>query len=430
MVSIAGFQGTRGSLPRVGLGVLLACSFVVPPAYGGIVTIDDATVATPYPDPIVVAGELPVTRDVNVRLNDLHHEAPADIDLLLVGPSGQTVVLLSDAGPSTGPSDVDLTFDDQAPAPVPDPLASGAYKPTDLDDGLPDLFPSPAPPGPFGSQLADFRGANANGTWQLFAVDDEVLGTGLIDGWSLSITGRNAAPLRLPSTIASGEPTGVVRVVINRGPPPPNPPPDPPLQAGRVDYETGPAASGTQAAAGIDYAPLRGTVEFAPGEYSKTIEIPLIDDRVPEGSEQFALTLGSTAGDARTTPFDTSVTLAIGDDDPRVTRPFIRFAATQRVLKQRGVIIRARSNADGLLTATGTIALPRRAAATIRLRGVRRQVTRGQLTTVKLGMARKHVRAVKRAFAKKRRLTARVSVTATDLAGGRAVARSRVALKR
>jgi subtilisin-like proprotein convertase family protein len=427
MVSIPGLQGTRRRLPKARLGAVLACLTVAPPAYGGVVTIKDATVAVPYPDPLVVTGELPVVRDVNVRLNNLHHESPADADLLLVAPSGRSVVLLSDAGPASGPSDVDLRFDDQAPAAVPDLLAPGTYRPTDLDDVLPDVFPSPAPPGPFGSQLAVFRGTNPNGAWQLFAVDDEVSGSGLIDGWSLSISGRSAAELSLPSAIGGGEPSGVVRVEIRRGPPPPN---DPPLEAGRVDFATGPVASGTQASAGVDYAPVHGTLEFAPGEASKVIEIPLVDDRVPEGGEQFLLTLSGATGDVRVGPFDTSVTFTVGDDDRRVARPFIRFARTQRVLKRRGVILRARSNADGLLTATGTVALPRRSAASIRLRTVRRQVTRGQLTRVKLGLPRKHVRAVRRAFAKKRRISARISVRAEDLAGNTAVARRRVALRR
>lgn len=431
MVSSADFQGrSRRTLRGVGLGVVLAGLALAPSAYGGIVTINDASVASPYPDPIVVSGERPVIRDVNVRLNDLHHDSPADVDLLLVGPNGQSVVLLSDAGPAGGPSDVDLTFDDQAAGPVADPLASGTYKPTDLHDGLPDLFPSPAPAGPFGSQLSVFTGANPNGTWQLYAVDDESIGTGVIDRWTLSISGRSAAELDLRSPAAAGEPTGSVRIEVKRGPLPPNPPADPALLPGRVDFATGPAASGTQALPGVDYTPVGGTLEFASGEDSKVIDIPLLDDRVPEGSEQFALALSGAAGDARIGQFDMSVTVTIREDDPRVGRPLIRAAATQRVLKQRGVVFRARSNADGLLAATARVALHRRAAATIRLKPARRAVTRGQLVSMKLGLPRKHVRAVKRALAKRRRLTARVSVTATDLAGGRAVSRKRLALKR
>ena len=52
--------------------------------------------ATPYPSQLAVEHPGAVV-DVNVSLS-LSHTRPDDLDLLLVGPQGQAVVLMSDAG--------------------------------------------------------------------------------------------------------------------------------------------------------------------------------------------------------------------------------------------------------------------------------------------------------------------------------------------
>ena len=64
---------------------------------GGAITITDDTTATPYPSDINIL-ESGVITDVNVTLNDVSHTFPDDIDILLVGPEGQQVTLMSDAG--------------------------------------------------------------------------------------------------------------------------------------------------------------------------------------------------------------------------------------------------------------------------------------------------------------------------------------------
>lgn len=96
----------------------------------------------------------------------------------------------------------------------------------------------------------------------------------------------------------------------------------------------------------------------------------------------------------------------------------------------------ASSAADGTLTANGTIALPRRAAANVRLKPATANVLARQRVTLKLGLSKKVRRAVKRAFARKRALkrkpvlTATVKVVATDLAGGQAGKTVRIKLRR
>ncbi|MFF2291115.1 proprotein convertase P-domain-containing protein [Peribacillus butanolivorans] len=124
-----------------------------------------------------------------MTLTNMSHTFPDDIDILLVGPGGQNVILMSDAGGGADINNVTLTFDDDAPTFLPDAaqIVSGTFKPTNF--GGADVFPAPAPIPPYGSLLNVFNGTNPNGTWSLFVVDDIEGDTGSIaGGWSLTIT--------------------------------------------------------------------------------------------------------------------------------------------------------------------------------------------------------------------------------------------------
>ena len=152
------------------------------------ITINHSGAASPYPSPLTISGVSGTVANVTVTLNNLSHTFPDDVDILLVGPAGQNVVLLSDAGGGTAASNVTLTFSDAALAFVPDngPLVSGTFKPT--NNGGADVFPSPAP-APGGSALNVFNGTNPNGVWQLFVTDDTGGDSGSISGgWCLQIT--------------------------------------------------------------------------------------------------------------------------------------------------------------------------------------------------------------------------------------------------
>src|SRR5262249_1072776 len=70
--------------------------------------------ATPYPSTIVVSGLTGTVYKVTATLNNLSHGAAADLDVLLVGPKGQSVLLMSDAAAGFVVSGVSLTFDDDA----------------------------------------------------------------------------------------------------------------------------------------------------------------------------------------------------------------------------------------------------------------------------------------------------------------------------
>lgn len=142
--------------------------------------------AVPYPSDIVVAGVPGTIIKVTATLNNVSHTFPGDLDILLVGPLGQNVMLMSDAGGADDIVSVTLTFDDNAVTQVPTPIVSGMYQPTNLGGG--DVLPAPAPAPPYGSALNVFNGTNPNGTWSLFVFDDAGADSGTIaGGWSLTI---------------------------------------------------------------------------------------------------------------------------------------------------------------------------------------------------------------------------------------------------
>jgi hypothetical protein len=83
--------------------------------------------ANPYPSSINVSGLLGTVGKATVTLTNLTHTWPDDIDILLSGPGGQAVILMSDAGTSLDVNNVTLTFDDAAGSSLPnEPRSSPA----------------------------------------------------------------------------------------------------------------------------------------------------------------------------------------------------------------------------------------------------------------------------------------------------------------
>ena len=150
------------------------------------VVIPDSGPAATYPSAITVSGLQGRVSKVKVKLSGLSHGFPDDLDVLLVSPSGQSVILMSDVGGNTDLVNVDLVFDDAASTDLPDAtkIVSGTYRPTNVGPG--DVFPN-APAGPYPTALATFVGGVANGDWKLFIVDDGAGDGGSLTGWSLDI---------------------------------------------------------------------------------------------------------------------------------------------------------------------------------------------------------------------------------------------------
>jgi hypothetical protein len=180
---------------------------------GGAITINASGAATPYPSDLLVAGVVEPVSGLRVTLANLSHSWPADVDILLVGPQGQNVILMSDAGSSVAINNVTFVFDDAADAALTTggPLVSGTYRPTNLAGTGSDLFPAPAPALSGATTLSTFDGTNANGTWSLYVLDDSAGDGGTIGSWSLTFApepgadGSLAAVLALLAVAAQGK---------------------------------------------------------------------------------------------------------------------------------------------------------------------------------------------------------------------------------
>lgn len=95
-----------------------------------------------------------------------------------------------------------------------------------------------------------------------------------------------------------------------------------------VGYST---TDGT-AVGGLDFTVTSGTLTFTPGQASKTVNIPLINDNIYEGNESFGFLLSNPAGDGTVEVLDPSIaTLTITDNDsqPGTQSPSISVSEPQ-----------------------------------------------------------------------------------------------------
>jgi hypothetical protein len=371
-----------------------------------------------------VSGEKAIVTRVTVRVNGFAHPALHEVDFLLVGPTGRTVLLRSDVG-SSAVQGVDMTIED-----------GGVFAPRDIHDGDSDLFPAPAPAGPYGASLSELAANGANGTWSLYVMDDTAGDGGSITSWRLRISSRDpqtvgARTEQLSPPFGWSEGIGLVRVRVARLAPGAG------LHPAAVSYATSPwsfPGSNVAPTPGQDYTPVAGTLEWGAGDGdARTIDIPITDDAIFEPQESFVVRFSDPVGDLAL-PSPHELIISIADNDPRppgpVLQPRLGGAAVQRVLKQRGVTVRARSNVAGTVTATGTIAVPRGAAKTVRLKRAQRKVTAGKAVTLKLGLSTKALRTVRRALTVRRKLKAKVRLTLKVASGKQATVAKKLTLKR
>ena len=197
-----------------------------------LLSVGDADLTGPgrggeYPSTIEVAGLTGTVYQVTVMLRNLTHSFPDDFDVLLVGPDGRSVILLSDAGGAVPAPNAMITLDDTAQFSLPNAgfLFNQRYRPANFSGDDPDFFPAPAPVGPHGAALAVFSGADPNGIWSLYVVDDSVGDVGAIaGGWSLQISTieplADVAVLIQESShpVAVGSNLTYTVTVTNRGP--------------------------------------------------------------------------------------------------------------------------------------------------------------------------------------------------------------------
>lgn len=156
---------------------------------GGAVNILDNQSGAPYPSTVVVAGMEGTVSKVSARLAGLSHTFPDDLDIALVGPGGQAIKLMSDAGGGSDVNGISLNFDSTVAGVLPDGsqlYSGGVFRPTDYEAGS-DSFPAPAPGAPYGTSLNAFNGLDPNGTWSLFVVDDGGADVGSLGSWVLTV---------------------------------------------------------------------------------------------------------------------------------------------------------------------------------------------------------------------------------------------------
>jgi hypothetical protein len=151
--------------------------------------------------------------DVNVTLTGLKHGFPDDIAALVVGPQGQSVLLMQGVGGSD-PVDANVTFDDAAAVPIANggPITSGSYQPsTGLAVCPVTNFRSPAPPGPYSTSLSVFNGTDPNGQWRLYVMDTAKLDSGSLKKWSVDIaaTANDAVPPTTTIALNPATPDGL-----------------------------------------------------------------------------------------------------------------------------------------------------------------------------------------------------------------------------
>jgi subtilisin-like proprotein convertase family protein/pimeloyl-ACP methyl ester carboxylesterase len=368
--------GTSGGTGQVAVSISQDCAWnaqVTPIPTGTSsfsnsqgITIRDGNTAGTYPSLINVSGLSGSVSKVTVTLSGLSHTYPDDVDVMLIAPTGQATVLMSDAGGGTDISNLSLTFDQAAANSLADEnvLATGTFRPVNYE--LPDNFPAPGPgTGNFTADLGVFNGLNPNGAWQLLIVDDVSSDSGVIaNGWSLNIT-TATAPTWLSVTSGSNgtgngtvsysvvsNATGVARsatltvagqtfTVTQAGGTTPT------VQFAFASFNANEAAgfarvtvtrtgdasgtavlnyktqddfafrpceaAGSSANQRCDYAVANGQLTFNPGESSKTFDVLINDDFYVESAETVNILISNVTG-AALGPQSTA-TVTIQDND-------------------------------------------------------------------------------------------------------------------
>jgi hypothetical protein len=107
----------------------------------------------------------------------------------------------------------------------------------------------------------------------------------------------------------------------------------------------------------------------------------------------------------------------------------LRGNTTQRIARQRAVFVRVTADEAARLSARGTLSVPG-ASKVFKLRRATAGMLAGQTRKLRLGISKTAARAVRRALRRKRKVRARVTVSALDTAGNRSSARRTIRARR
>jgi hypothetical protein len=154
----------------------------------------------------VVAGAPNIIGSIRVSLYDYWHDSPDTVDVLLVGPQGQTFILMADAGGMVPTGPITLSFSDSAGVVLSDneQNTTSNREPTSWTTPVAD-FASPAPSGPYNEPgslvggsgtstlLGNFGMTNPNGVWSLYARNQGGEIGEIAGGWGLELFATTAA---------------------------------------------------------------------------------------------------------------------------------------------------------------------------------------------------------------------------------------------
>jgi subtilisin-like proprotein convertase family protein len=291
---------TAGSSGKINLGWALSVETVLPDTF---VPADTTGAAYPYPATRTVSGLSGVVSDLNVTVDGVYHRRPGDLHLILVGPGGQRVKLMSNACRYSAVAGARWTWDDQAPQDMQDvgACSSGSYKPTGLDSSPP--LPAPAPGGPYDSSLSQaFNGTEPNGEWRLYAYDDQPREKNgfFVNRFALDITTRPRAKASLLDSAIEVDEGQTRELTLSRSSP---------AGGGLGPASVTVTSTPQTATSGVDYKPVATTVQFARGETQKTIPVQALTDADVEGPETFTLSLSAPTGDLDPQPPTSVVTI-------------------------------------------------------------------------------------------------------------------------
>ena len=292
-----------GQISQWGLEISTDTANIVVPAVGAT-----SGIANQYP--LTKTFDTPdgqVIDDVNLKITGFNHQHPADVDMLLQGPTGETVMAMSDA---CGDTDINTnfawTFDDEAGTQFGDGTftncTQSSIRPSDFGTP-PEDMPAPAPARPYGATLAALDGVQG-GAFRLFINDDAGGDTGYIADWDVALTTRPAAATGFAATSVATAEGQTARLTVNRTGPANLGPAT--LDVAINDSDTDPS----------DYTAPPAKLQFARGETAKTIDIPIGADLLGEEPETFFVTLSNPVNDAGLADATSTATVTIARSEP------------------------------------------------------------------------------------------------------------------
>jgi subtilisin-like proprotein convertase family protein len=189
--------------------------------FGRQITFADLAPSIPYNDAFIsVSGLRGTVVGVRVRLLGLQHQNLGDMNILLLAPNGNAVMLISDAGVGSNVDNLNLTFSETASTPLPaaGAIFSGDYAATNYPGS--DAMP-PNAPAPNRTAISQFTGvpwSEAVGPWYLFCYDKAVTAGGFLRNWTLEILTTNSGPVarNLVFAVEQGETLRVRRSELLR----------------------------------------------------------------------------------------------------------------------------------------------------------------------------------------------------------------------